>query len=198
VGCGGLGGYVIEMLARIGIGHLVCIDGDCFDESNLNRQLYATEANIGHGKAQAAMKRLAQVNTEVKVTIFEEQLGEDNGHQLLSGCDIIIDAVDNVVSKLLLERFAFEEKIALVHGAIGGWYGQVTTIMPGNWTLEKLYKRSRQGIEKSLGNPSFTPATIASIQVAECLKVLLNKEGCLENKILMVDLLNHDYEIIEL
>lgn len=198
VGCGGLGGYVIEMLSRLGIGHLVCVDGDVFDESNLNRQVLSTENNLGGYKASEAKTRVQTINSEVLVTSHVCFADEENMEMLTDGCDVVVDTVDNIKSKLMLEKCCKKQNLPLIHGAIGGWYGQVSTVIPGDDTISYLYKNSKKGIESLLGNPSFTPATIASIQVSECLKVLLNKKEILSKKILMIDLLNHDYELIEL
>lgn len=198
IGCGGLGGYVIEMLSRLGVGHLICVDGDVFDESNLNRQLLSTEETIGKAKAEEAKMRIQAVNSDTVITSHVCYADEENLLTLSDGCDVVIDAVDNMAGKLMLEKFCRENKLPLIHGAIGGWYGQVTTVYPGDDTISFLYKNSKKGIESLLGNPSFTPGTIASIQVSECLKVLLKKGNTLKKQILMIDLLNHDYEIIDL
>ena len=195
IGCGGLGGYIIEMLARIGIGHLVCIDGDVFDETNWNRQLLSSEVNKGHSKALAAKERVSLINSEVVVEAYDFFLSAENV-SVLKDCHLIVDAVDSVEGKLMLQKIASSLNVPLVYGAIAGWYGQVTTILPGDDTLDLIY-RSKKTIEKELGNPSFTPATIASIQVAEVIKLLLNQGDILQNKVLFIDLLSQEYEMIE-
>ncbi len=83
--------------------------------------------------------------------------------------------------------------IALVHGAIAGWYGQVTTQFPGDDTLAKSYTRSGQGIERELGNPSFTPALVASLEAAEVCKILLGRGTLLRRRTLTIDLLEMDF-----
>jgi molybdopterin/thiamine biosynthesis adenylyltransferase len=195
IGCGGLGGYVIEMLARLGIGTLSLFDGDVFDRTNLNRQLLSNETNMGQSKAHAAKKRIHLINRDVSIRAYDSFLNHGN-HHLLEDCDLVIDAVDSVDAKLMLQDICHTLEKPLVFGAIAGWYGQVASIFPGDWTLNKVY-RSRKSIEKELGNPAFTPATIASIQVAEAIKILLGKEGVLRQQLLFVDLLSHDYELVE-
>jgi len=198
VGCGGLGGYVIEHLARLGIGHITAVDGDVFEESNLNRQLLSDESSIGKSKAGQAETRAAQINSDVRVTAVTEYLTEDNGEKLLKGHDIIIDALDNIKTRLMMEKEAQRLKIPLVHGAIAGWYGQVCVIMPGTPVYGKIYSESTdKGIESVLGNLSFTAAVVASIQTSEAVKVLLGKSTALSGKLLTIDLLSHDYVIIE-
>ena len=195
IGCGGLGGYVIEMLARLGIGHLICIDGDTFDQSNWNRQLLSNEQNLNQSKAETAVKHIGEINSEIKVSSYNMYLDESNA-EILKECDVIVDAVDSIDTKLMIETLAELYNKPLVYGAIAGWYGQLCTILPGDQILKSVY-RSKKSIEKNLGNPSFTPATVASMQVAEVLKLLLNKGELLRHKMLFIDLLTHDYEIIE-
>jgi len=97
----------------------------------------------------------------------------------------------------VLEQACESASIVLVHGAIAGWYGQIMTIYPGDQMLEKLYKNKEgRGVEVELGNPSFTPATIASIQVSEALKVIVGHDDLLRHKVLMIDLLANEYNII--
>ena len=87
VGCGGLGGYCIEELARLGVGHLRAIDGDAFEESNLNRQILATQATLGQDKAQTAAARVLAVNPLVAVEPVSTLLDEGNAGALVEGAD---------------------------------------------------------------------------------------------------------------
>ncbi|QCX34841.1 HesA/MoeB/ThiF family protein [Caloramator sp. E03] len=198
IGCGGLGGYIIEMLSRIGVGYIAAVDGDVFQRSNLNRQILSSSLSIGKNKAREAKDRMMYVNPDVKVEAFEEMLNENNAERILKGLDLAVDALDNIDSRLLLQSKAKEYNIPIIHGSIGGWYGQVTTILPGDNTLKFIYREgTKSGIEKKLGNPSFIPPLIASIQVSEAIKLLLNKGDILRKKILFVDILNNDFNIIE-
>ncbi len=199
VGCGGLGGHIIEMLARLGIGELTLIDGDVFEPSNLNRQLLSLPGNIGKPKTEAAAERVSTVNPGIEVTVHQVFVTIDNAKDLLQGHDVICDALDNISSRRIVEQAAEELNIPMVFAAIAGWYAQVGTIMPGSRLLDKIYPPDTdKGAETTLGNPSFTPALAASLQVAECLKLLVNKEGVLKNKLLMVDVLEHEYQVIEM
>lgn len=189
-GCGGLGGYIIEELARLGVGSIVAIDPDVFVEHNLNRQLLATTEQLGRKKVEAAAKRIAAVNPAVTFQPVPEAFGEHNGRELLQGVDVAADALDSIPVRLLLAEMCTICKIPLVHGAIAGWYGQVATQFPGDRTLQKIYPRNRNipGIEADQGNPSFTPALVASFQVAEITKILLKTGGAQHNRYLSIDL----------
>lgn len=199
VGCGGLGGYVLEMLGRMGIGFLTAVDGDVFEESNLNRQLLSETALIGMPKAVAAKRRMAAVNPDCEITVQQEWLTEDNAASLLKDHDVIVDALDSIGTRRILQSAAESLNVPLVHGAIGGWYGQVTVILPGDRTLDHLYREGQQrGLEKQLGNPSFTPALVASIQAAEVIKLLIGRGELLRNRVLRIDLLDQEYTIVDL
>jgi molybdopterin-synthase adenylyltransferase len=199
VGCGGLGGHILEMLARLGIGQITAIDGDVFEASNLNRQLLSRPDNLGQSKALEAKKHLEKINPDVKVTALHICLDPDNAVEILRGHDLVCDALDNVSSRKTLQQAAEALSIPMVFAAIAGWYAQVTTIMPGDRTLDRLFPEGMEkGMETQLGNPSFTPALAASIQVAEALKVLLKREGILQNKLLTINLLDQTYEVIDL
>lgn len=199
VGCGGLGGYIIEMLGRLGIGYITAVDSDVFEESNLNRQLLSNTETLAKYKAHAAKARMKLVNHLVEVTPVLEKISDKNAENVLLGHDVIIDAVDSIDTRFVLQNTASKLHIPFVHGAIAGWYGQVSTILPGDNTLEKIYPgRCKEGLEKEIGNPSFTPAMVASVQVAEIVKILLGKGDLLRNKLLYIDLFEHDYVTINL
>ena len=197
VGCGGLGGYIIEMLARMGIGHITAIDGDVFESHNLNRQLLSLPSNLGVSKARAAKERIALVNPDVQVVPVEQMLDGSNAEDLLQGHDIVCDALDNVAARKMVAKAANILNMPMVFAAIAGWYAQVGTIMPGDDLLDKIYPEGiNKGAETCLGNPAFTPALAASLQLAEIIKVLFGKPGVLKNKLLMFDTLKHQYEVI--
>lgn len=198
IGCGGLGGYIIEMLARLGVGRITAVDGDVFDETNLNRQILSEESLIGHLKADVAKARILRVNSEIFVEAKAVYLNSENAEMILAGHDVVVDALDNVPARRLIQSACEVLNIPFVHGAIAGWYGQVSTIMPGDRTLDLLYPESLvKGIETELGNPSFTPALVASIQVSEVLKLLIGRGDVLSRKLLTLNLLDHEYEVLE-
>lgn len=199
IGSGGLGGYILEMLTRVGVGSITIIDGDVFDETNLNRQILATSESLNREKVEVAVERMKQVNPEVKVNGIRIFLNEDNVNGLIEGHDIVVDGLDSIDTRFILEKACETMGIPLVHGAIAGWYGQVTTIMPGDRTLTAIYKtKGGKGVEKNIGNPSFTPACIASFQVSEVLKVLLGLGETLSKKLLMIDLLDNEIFVLNI
>lgn len=195
IGCGGLGGYLIEQLARLGVGTLVLVDPDVFEEHNLNRQLLSSPAHLGSAKVDVARERIAAINPAVTVEPHRTAFSRDNGRELLSGCSAVVDGLDNVLVRRDLAAVCRDLGVPLVHGAIAGWYGQVAVQLPGT-DLSRLLRptsSSGKGVETKLGNPSFTPAVIASLQTAEVAKLLLGRGKPLSDRALFVDLLDMDF-----
>ena len=95
VGCGGLGGYVISALARIGVGRIDVVDSDSFDETNLNRQLFSRESNLGQPKAKVIADEVGKINSDVKVNAMQVKLEEKNASEIIAGADVVVDCLDN-------------------------------------------------------------------------------------------------------
>jgi molybdopterin/thiamine biosynthesis adenylyltransferase len=197
IGCGGLGGYLIEELARLGVGNLVLIDSDVIEEHNLNRQLLSTADVLNRAKVEVAAERVRSINPAVTVTPLKTVFFLDNGRELVQGADVVLDGLDTIPARMELAQICHEMSIPLVHGAIGGWYGQVATQMPGDDISPRIFGMTPpiKGIETDLGNPSFTPGVVASLQAAEACKILLREGKCLSRRVLFINLL--DMEIVE-
>jgi molybdopterin/thiamine biosynthesis adenylyltransferase len=200
VGCGGLGGWIIEGLARMGVGHLIIIDGDTFGESNLNRQALCTEANLGQLKTEAARERVARVNSATEVTNHPMIADEESMREMLAGADVVVDALDTLPTRLVLQKVAQGLGIPIVHGAIGGYIGQVMTIFPGDEGLHAIYGRGdvpEQGIEVQLGNPAATPMMVAAWQIQEVIKILLGVGEILRHRLLFMDAESGEVEVLK-
>jgi molybdopterin/thiamine biosynthesis adenylyltransferase len=197
-GCGGLGGYIVEELARLGVGSLLVVDPDVFDEHNLNRQLLALPGNLGMPKAVAAVRRVQEINPAVQAVAMVTAFSEENGEDLLLDVKVAADALDNIPARLALARFCDGMGVPLVHGSVGGWFGTVATQYPGENTIQRIYAgfTGQKGIEEELGNTSFTPALVASIEVAEITKILLGEGTTLRGRLLSINLI--DMEIVDI
>ncbi len=199
VGCGGLGGLVIEALARIGVGHLRVIDGDVFEASNLNRQLLCTEDALGREKAVVASERVKAINSTVEVETIVAMLGEANAAALLYGADCVVDCLDNLEARFWMAHACQSLGIPVVYGAIAGWFGQICTVYPGDPSFVSIYGEPfGESQHKKLGNLPFTAYSISSFQSAEAVKVLLGRSGQIRNRLLMVDLLDGSVDDMEL
>ncbi len=199
IGCGGLGGYVIEELARLGIGTIVAIDPDKFEEHNLNRQILCTVKTLGSPKVAAAAERVKQINPAVTLVPVEQALGPANAALVLYGCDIVVDALDSIPARIELAKYCINQSVHLVHGAIAGWYGQIAVQYAGEETVLSLLNscRDKAGIEKEVGNPAFAPAFVASLQTAEVCKILTSGERSMSGRIIFIDLKDMKFQEIK-
>jgi len=195
VGLGGLGGFVVEGLARMGVGRLLLIDGDIFCDHNLNRQLLSTESNLGMPKAQAAADRVRQINGAVETIVYVEHATRESLSRLLRGADVLVDAVDRLSTRLMLQKVAASLDIPMVHGAIAGWMGQVMTIFPGDPGLRALYgdgEVPEHGAEVELGTPPASPMLVAAWEVHETVKLLVGAGDLLRGRMLFIDAASGD------
>lgn len=193
VGCGGLGGHLIDMLSRIGVGSIRAVDGDVFEPSNLNRQLFSEVPLLGVSKAKAAAARVSRVNPDVQVEAVEAFMSESNVRRLLTHCDVVLDGLDNIPSRRILAAACANAGIPYIYGAVSGWVAQAAISMPGDCLMETLYPEDMILKDKSV--LSFTPALCASMQVSLCVKLLTGRP--VEAGIIYYfDLLNQEFETI--
>ncbi len=194
VGAGGLGGQVILLLARVGIGHLLVVDHDIFDETNLNRQVLCSKKSIGRPKPEVAVDVVGSINPGVEVTPRKTGLDSSNAPEILDGLDVVVDGLDNVPGRFVLERTTKKLGIPLVHGAVAGFEGWIMTIFPDDPGLKCLYgseegrKNDMKGAEAILGVPALTPSIIATLQAMEVLKIILKRGKIFRHSMVHVDL----------
>ena len=112
VGCGAVGSFAIEVLARCGVGHLILIDFDVVEESNINRQLFALESTIGKSKVDIAKQRITDINSDIVVDTFK--IFFDDNTVLDIKPDFVIDAIDTVQSKIALYKWCFDNNVQFV------------------------------------------------------------------------------------
>ena len=203
VGLGGLGGTVTETLARMGIGRFCLVDGDVFEAHNLNRQLLSDVDRIGMPKVDAAVMRVKTINPGIEVVATSAFLTPENADTLLGSCDLVVDCLDNIHSRFTLEAAAKRGGIPMVSAAVAGISGHVTTIFPEDNGLETIYGpedqlKTTKGAETRLGCLSPGVNLIAALECAEVLKILLQKEKTLKNKLLVVDLADYTVETLQL
>ena len=200
IGAGGLGGTVILLLARMGIGHLKVVDCDEFDETNLNRQALSSCANLGLPKVDAAAEAVAAINPGVEVTALQSTIDSQSAKEFLTGVDVVVDALDNAPDRLATQAAAGEIGIPFVHGALAGFDAQLMSVFPGDPGLMLLYgenveKGDPQRPEAILGVPAITPSVVASLQAMEVLKILLQRGKPLRNRLLHVDLESGQFDL---
>jgi adenylyltransferase/sulfurtransferase len=185
-GAGGLGSPVSLYLAAAGVGTIVITDNDRVDISNLNRQILHFTKDIGSKKVESASEKINSLNEHTKVEIFDETIDDDNILRLTDGCDVIIDAMDNISTRFVLNRAAIKQHIPLFHGAVSGLEGRVTTIIPGKTACIGCMYRADLKSEKFpvLG---VTPGVIGIIEATEVIKYIAGVGQLLTNRLLIYD-----------
>jgi len=192
IGCGGLGGRTAELLARLGIGHLILTDPDVFSESNLNRQIFCTTETLGCNKVDIVSRELQKINPVLETSLHVSRFNTLS----ITTAEIVIDALDSTTARKELSALCRKHSIPMIHGAVREWYGQVTIEQSANSLIDTLY---HQTTENSLP-PHVLPMTvslIASLQVAEACKLILGTGSPILDGWLQCDLLHSEYEHIK-
>ncbi len=193
VGCGGLGGYVIEQLVRIGVGQLHLFDPDTFSLSNCNRQLNALTATLGCNKAEMAADRVRAIHSHCHVRPLAVDFRAVEGDESMR-VDVAVDCLDDAQARRDLAALCTEKGVPLVHGAVREWYGQVGVQLPGNDLIARLYPDRMLSQEQDVPSVlSFTVALIASLQAGETVKLLLSLPSPLHNNWMHIDLKHYDF-----
>ena len=195
VGTGALGQMAAHELVRSGFEQITLIDSDIMDESNFNRQLYAANSTMNQLKVNVLEKGLKDIRPEAQITVHSERLNEANGKELIGDADILLDCVDDIPSKLCLEKLAEELGIPLVHGAVEGWYGQVAVVYPGDGLLSMLYRTKK---DQQVSAMVTTVNVIASLQVNAVIKIAIESENILRHRVLFADLWKGDFSFTDM
>ncbi|MDD5288842.1 MAG: HesA/MoeB/ThiF family protein [Dehalococcoidales bacterium] len=185
-GAGGLGSPAALYLVAAGVGTLRIIDNDKVELSNLNRQILHWEKDIGTPKTKSAAEKLRKLNRNVTVETIDTTINETNVATLVAGFDVIVDAMDNLPARYLLNKAAVEHSIPFVHGAVYGLEGRVMTIIPWKSSCLRCLYHGTPPQEKFpvLGT---TPAIIGTIQATEVIKYLTGIGTLLTDRLLVYD-----------
>lgn len=186
-GAGGLGSPAAIYLAVSGVGEIRILDNDRVEPSNLNRQILHTEADVGRRKVESAAETLAKLGTDVRVQAVHDTLTGANAHDIADGCDVIIDALDNLSARYILNRTAVALGIPMVHGAVYGFEGRAMTIVPGNTACLRCMHRGEGEPTAPFPVAGVTPAVIGAIQAAEAVKCILGIGDLLAGRLLVYD-----------
>jgi len=188
-GAGGLGSPVSIYLTAAGVGHLRIVDHDKVDLTNLNRQVVHWTGDVGRKKVESAQEKLKKLNPNVTVETLSVTISEENVSELARGFDMIVDAMDNLPTRYLLNKTAIEHGVPFVHGAVNGFEGRAMTVIPGKTAcLRCLYRGPVP--ESKFPVIGVTPAVIACIQATEVIKYLVGIGDLLANRLLAYDGLN--------
>lgn len=197
VGLGGLGGHLLELLARAGVGSMHAADGDEFVPSNLNRQLYATRRSLGGYKAAAAAARMRLVNPALNFEPVASFLAEEDMGRFLAGAQVCLDALGGLADRAALLRQAGERGIPVVTAAVAGTSGVVATVLPGGKGPADFFGQGAAA-EDTLGTPAPAVAAAASLMASEALSILCGRGPRLAGKLLAFDLDRMSFETLSL
>ncbi|MEE3419035.1 MAG: HesA/MoeB/ThiF family protein [Methanosphaera sp.] len=213
IGCGGLGGTIIEQFVRAGFEELTIVDQDVFDETNLNRQVRSNLDTVGKSKVKITKSAMEQINPNINITDYDLTIDEKNISKILKGNKILVDAVDNVYTRVLISREAKQQGMVFVHSAVEKTMGQLSVFEPKSVSYEELFRL--KSVDKALDDDvknyllsisakkpqvlGVTPSIFGSLQVNETIKYILNKKDVvLAPKVLMWDLFNmSSFRLIE-
>ncbi len=207
IGCGGIGGAAAEMLVRMGVGNLKIIDKDSFDVSNINRQLMSSFYSVGKSKVDVTYETLKSINPFTDITAVEEEVNEKNVKKIIEGSDIVIDALDNLITRISVSRCALDLEIPFIHGAIHGTMGQISVFTDKTPSYEELFKLpsfqkdlTGEVIEKIKDIGAEVPPVIAPVpNIVGCLQafeafklITLKGKSIMAPDVLMFDLLGKE------
>lgn len=195
VGCGGLGGHVLESLVRTGVGRITACDPDIFEPSNANRQLLATTRTMGRLKAQAAQARAGEINPLVEVTAVPEEVTPDR----LLGARVVADCLGGPRHRHALQTMAIQAGVPLVSAAVSGWNVLVASTWPGEPGLGEFMSTGvGPSTEQLQGNPCPAVALAASLQATELIHILLGIPSALRGNLMMADLIEMRFSTVSL
>jgi molybdopterin-synthase adenylyltransferase len=180
VGVGGLGCTSANYLTAAGIGHITLVDFDIIELSDLNRQILYWEEDIGKKKVSVARDKLSRLNPGIKISIFDSPITQSNAHTIIRGTDVVIDGLDNMESRLVLNKACVDLRKTLIYGGVSHLRGMATTIIPG--VTPCLSCISGEGLVGK-GVLAMSPAIIANIQAIEAIKIIVGLKPSLAGKL---------------
>jgi len=202
VGIGGLGTVSALYLALAGVGYIRVIDQDTIEAHNLHRQILYTADDLHYPKAEAAAKRLEQINPMIKIEAVPENINPNNAKQLLSDVDCVVDGLDNMLTRYIVNRVCIKTNTPYVFGAAIGMEGNLSIFTPPKTgCLECLMPNlSDNQIQtcNTRGVIGATPGIIGSLQAIETIKLLTNTGSTLKGKLLICDFNDQDFTTINI
>jgi len=196
-GAGGLGSPISIYLAVAGVGTIKIVDHDIVELSNLNRQILHGEKDINRNKVESAEETLKDVNADINIETSLETITDENVLELVGDSDLIVDAMDNFNTRHTLNRASVELGIPYFHGAVSGFEGQATTIIPGKTAcLNCVFPKSPpKAVFPVIG---VAPGFIGLVQATEIIKYITGEGELLENELLLWDGLKSSLEKVKI
>ena len=196
MGAGGLGSPALIYLTANGVGKIGIVDYDKVDITNLHRQILYNPSDIGKLKTEAALKNLKEKNPEVEIKIYNRKPDKDNS-DFLKEYDFIIDATDNIESKLLINDLCVQIGKPFSYAGINKFFGSTITVIPGNSACLRCIFKNIKKKHKDWGVFGIVPGIIGLIQATEAIKYWTNTGKLLTDRVLFLDLFRMEFRITE-
>ena len=203
VGLGGLGSPVATYLAASGVGHLVLVDYDTIDLSNLQRQPIHTTGSVGRDKVSSAADTIKAINPDIEITTINQNLDDDALTGQIKLADAVVDCTDNFTTRFTLNRICVEQKTPLISGAVIRMEGQVT-VFRADHADSPCYRCLYQEMDEigeacaQVGILAPVAGIIGTIEATETIKVLLNLGETLEGRLLVLDAAAMEWRTLKL
>ena len=197
-GIGGLGSVVSMYLVYAGVGKVKIVDADTVEITNLNRQLLYTPEDLGKRKVLVAAKRLSKMNPEVEVVPCQVRIGDDGWERVLDGVDLVVDGLDNLEGRFAVNREVFNRGIPYIYGGVEGFYGMVTTLIPGETPCLSCVVRRDSVRRKPIPVLGPVAGFVASIEALEAIKLISGSGKLLKGRLLYIDGSSWDFTFIEI
>ena len=197
-GLGGLGSTIALQLTCAGVGEIILIDSETVELSNLNRQVLYSEQDLGTEKSFAAARRLTKLNSSIRIRPLVEQITRDNAKRIIKGAHAVMDGMDSLESRFILNSACQAANIPFIHGGVSGLFGEITTIVPGKTPcLACIYPNVivRPRVTHTFG---MIPALVGALQVAEAIKLLTGFGQLLTGKMLYVNVETMGFKCIDI
>lgn len=196
VGAGGLGSAVLYYLAAAGIGEITVIDYDFVELSNLNRQIIHWEKDIGRAKVFSAKEKMEAYNSSLTIHAKSVRLNDENAEVLLDGHQVLIDCVDNVETRLIVNKWGNRLNIPIVEGGVQGYTGFVMNIKRHEACLCCIWGdlKNTSGTKPVLGAAA---GIIGSLQAMQCIKILTVNDQDAYSKMWVFDFMSMNLQSIE-
>lgn len=197
LGCGGVGGFVCEILVRMGVGTLITVDGDVFEETNLNRQLCSYEDNLGISKSKITCQTLRRINSASLISYVDQKLTVDNFSESIGDPSVVVDALDRLDDRLAFSRICRKRGIPYFFGNIGSSDFRIGVQSAGSDLLERIFEGSNV-TDPAEGSPAVTAGLCGVALAGEVIKYLLGMENVLIDKLMQVNWHQNQVVIIDM
>ena len=191
LGCGGVGDYACEALVRMGVGSLIVVDGDVFEETNLNRQLYSYEDMLGKSKAIETGKILRRINSADSIVVINAFLSPENFEQSIADARIVIDALDRLSDRLCFSAICSKLSVPYFFGNIGSQNFRIGVQDREDNLLERIYSLANE-TDPAEGSPVISAGLCGISLAAEAVKFVCGIEHVLFDELFQVNWFDHE------